>query len=276
MTSVIAFIGAGKMASALIGGLLKVGHSPENIWVSCPTKAHLDALQMRFGVCVTQDNAEAVSYADILVVAVKPHQIAAVLTDLRSLILTHKPLLISVAASVSEVLISAMLDQRVTVIRAMPNTPALIGHGMTVLYAKPSISDSHKHQAEAIFQAIGKVLWIDHEEQMNAVTALSGSGPAYFFMLMEALEKAGIALGLPNEIVHHLVVQTAIGSAHMAAENTQNFSTMREEVTSPGGGTASAVGVLESREFVRLMLDAVTAAKMRFDAMGNITGKNKC
>lgn len=265
---IIAFIGAGKMANALIAGLIRAGRQPENIWVSCPTQAHLDILQARFGVCVTQDNTAAASHADVLLLAVKPQYIFPVLDELRSVILSRQPLIISIAASITETAITEILGHTSSVVRAMPNTPALIGHGMTAFYAEKSLPQIHKQQAEAIFQAVGGTLWVDDENQMNAVTALSGSGPAYFFSLMEALEKAGTILGLSPEIARHLIVQTAIGSAYMAAENTQSLHALREQVTSPGGGTASAMAVLESEQFPRLILDAVTAAKVRYDEMG--------
>lgn len=261
----IGFIGAGKMATAFIGGLVRAGHPPEHIWVSCPTQTHLDLLQTRFGVHTSLENTVIAVKADILILAVKPQQMPIVLTELGSVI--DARIVISIAAGISVSTITAALGDQVSVIRAMPNTPALVGQGMTVFYAKQSISQRHKQEVQAIFQGVGTTSWIDDENQMSTITAISGSGPAYFFLLMEVLEKAGLALGLSREIAHQLVIQTAVGSAQMALASTEDMSELRRQVTSPGGGTEAALRVLASNQFAQLILDAVTAAKMRYEAM---------
>lgn len=265
----VSFIGAGKMASALIGGLIKAGHPADYLWASCPTQKNLDQLKIRFGIHTTLENSLAASKADILILAVKPHLIQSVLTELRSIIATQKPLIISVAAGITTAVMQTTLGDSIGIIRSMPNTPALICRGITVLYAPSKISLNARQQAEAIFQAVGKVLWVEDEQQIFAVTALSGSGPAYFFLLMEALEQAGVALGLDRNIVHQLVTQTAIGSAYMRSEGTASCAELRQQVTSKGGGTERAVGVLESGKFVQLLEEAVIAAKARYEEMSN-------
>jgi pyrroline-5-carboxylate reductase len=261
----IAFIGAGKMASALIGGLVQAGYSPDSIWASCPTAAHLNAIKTQFHIHTTQDNAHAAAQADVLVLSVKPALISEVLSSLQPLITTRKPLIVSIAAGISVAAMRAVVGDEVPIIRCMPNTPALIAQGMSVLYADAPTPPALKHQAEAIFQAVGETLWIAEEAQMAAVTALSGSGPAYFFLMMEALENAGVTLGLPMEIAHHLSVQTAKGSAHLAVQSLLALSELREQVTSKGGGTAQAIQVFESGQFSRLVAQAVAAAKTKYD-----------
>lgn len=256
------------MATALIGGLVQAGYPAKAIWASCPTLGHLELINAQYKVNISQENAVAAAHADVLVLAVKPNKIREVLAALREVICTHKPLVLSVAAGITEAVLHAVIgaEEEIAVIRCMPNTPALVGQGVSVLCTR-SATLSAKQQAEAIFQTVGTVLWIEDESQMSAVTALSGSGPAYFFILMEALENAGIALGLSQEITRQLVMQTALGSAHLAAQDTGTFSHLRAQVTSRGGGTEQALLRLESGQFAPLVLEAVTAAKKRYDEM---------
>jgi pyrroline-5-carboxylate reductase len=265
---VIGFIGAGKMATALVGGLIQAGYPAEAIWVSCPTLGHLFLIKDLYGVNISQENVVAAAQADLLLLAVKPNKVIEVLASLREVICARKPLVLSVAAGITEAALHTAIgaNEEIAVIRCMPNTPALVGQGVSVLCTRSAALPA-KQQAEAIFQTVGTVLWIQDELQMSAVTALSGSGPAYFFILMEALESAGIALGLSQEITRQLVMQTALGSAHLAAQDTGTFSHLREQVTSKGGGTEQAMLRLESGQFALLMLEAVAAAKKRYDEM---------
>lgn len=263
---IIAFIGAGHMGGALIGGLIHTAYPATHIWAACPTLAHLQTWQTRFAIHTTTHNVDAVKQADIVVLAVKPQILPGVLTQLRECILQHKPLLISVVAGVSEAYLQQVLDAEIAVVRAMPNTPALVGHGATVLHASSLVSVQQKQQADAIFAAVGTTFWLDDEQFMNAVTALSGSGPAYFFLLMEALEEAGVMLGLPALIARPLVAQTALGAASMALGEV-NPVALRQQVTSKGGVTERALEVLAQGRFKELMCDALKAAKERCDVI---------
>lgn len=263
------------MATALIGGLIKAGYPPEAIWASCPTAAHLDTIKTQYKIHTTQENLAAALQADVLVLAVKPNKVMEVLAPLSEVIEARAPLVLSVAAGITEAALRTALSPSVakdrvgiSIVRCMPNTPALVGQGVSVLYTGSATPLAAKQQAEKVFQTVGTVVWIEDESHMSAVTALSGSGPAYFFMLMEALEQAGVALGLSSTIVRQLVMQTAIGSAHLAAaQDTSTFHHLRAQVTSKGGGTEQAVLRLESGKFTSLVVEAVTAAKKKYDAM---------
>jgi pyrroline-5-carboxylate reductase len=263
----ISFIGAGKMATALIGGLIKAGHPATQLFASCPTQKNLDVLHTRFHIHTALENTAIAAKADVIVLAVKPQLIQQVLLELRPILIHRKPLIISIAAGISLQAMHALIDDSVAIIRSMPNTPALISQGMTALYAPPAIPMAVKQQAEAIFQAVGQVLWVEDEEQLATITALSGSGPAYFFLLMEALEQVGVALGLPQKMVRQLVEQTAVGSAQMRATEAVSCAELRKQVTSKGGGTEQAIAVLESGQFVQLLKAAVIAAKVRYKEM---------
>lgn len=265
---VIAIIGAGHLGSALIGGLIAAGYDANRIWGTAPTSEQLAELRQRLGIQISTDNRIAAEQADIVILAVKPIHISKVTAELAEL--QHKPLIISVAAGTPEHQLHSALGNSVSIIRAMPNTPALIGCGATALYANSFVTETQKQQAEDLFSAVGTIVWLENEEHLFTVTALSGSGPAYFFLLMAALEEAGIKLGLPQKIAHELTVQTALGSARMASESRQSPEDLCNQVASPGGGTEQALHVLESQKFRDLMLQAVSAAEQRYRNLAKI------
>jgi pyrroline-5-carboxylate reductase len=259
----IAFIGGGNMASSLVAGLIADGHDPGNLLVSDPDKSKLDALVARFGVRIGHDNGEAIGDADLAILCVKPQVASQVCRDLASAMGKRKPLVVSVMAGIREKDIQEWLGGGVPVVRAMPNTPAVIQSGAIVLHATAETSASQRNQAETILRAGGLTLWVEREEQMDAVTALSGSGPAYFFLLMEILEQAGIGLGLDPEHARLLTIQTALGAARMAMESSDSPRELRERVTSPGGTTEHALNVLDSGGIHGLVTRAVSAAHER-------------
>jgi pyrroline-5-carboxylate reductase len=261
MDRTLAFIGGGNMARSLIGGLLARGWRAQQIAVADPIPAQLDALQAQYGIRVTGDNASAAQGADIIVLAVKPQEMQKAASAIGQAIAVGSPLLISVAAGIRASDIQRWLPG-ISIVRAMPNRPALQGCGMTGLYASADVSAERRALAEDILGAVGATLWLEREQQMDVVTAVSGSGPAYFFLLIEMLEQAGIAQGLPPEVSRKLAVETAFGSGSMAHAATESPATLREQVTSKGGTTAAALQVLEGQR-IRETFDAAIAAATR-------------
>jgi pyrroline-5-carboxylate reductase len=249
----IAFIGCGNMASSLISGLVADGYDPSLIWASDLDGDKLAALAARCGIRITGDNGEAVKVADVVVLAVKPQVLEQVALTLADSIRERRPLIISIAAGVREETIQRWLGGDVTLIRTMPNTPAMIQAGATVLHAGPGVSDADKDTAESILRAVGLTRWVEDEALLDVATAISGSGPAYFFLIMEAMEEAAIKLGLPADSARLLTMQTALGAARMAIESSVGPATLRQHVTSPGGTTERALQTLENGELRQLL-----------------------
>ena len=259
----VAFIGGGNMVRSLAGGLLARGHPASAIAVAEPQASLRNALADDFGIAAGADNAAAANGADVVVLAVKPQVMKLVCTELATGMGAHAPLYLSVAAGVRLAQLQAWLGRETRIVRAMPNTPALIGAGITGLIAGESVDAAGRELAEEVLAAAGRTLWIAREELMDAVTAVSGSGPAYFFLLMEALEAAGVAQGLPAEAARELVAHTALGAARMASQGNATPAALRERVTSPGGTTQAALDVLEAGGFRRLVAEAVARAARR-------------
>lgn len=264
----IAMIGAGNMARALIGGLLAAGRDPASLSASDPDAAARAAVRREFGIEVGDDNAAAAATAETVVIAVKPQQIDAVLAGLAPA-LRPESLLVSVAAGVPIARIQRALGRAQPVVRAMPNTPALLGAGATGLHASPTCSTEQRRRARALFECVGCVFEVPDEGSMDAVTAVSGSGPAYFFLLAEALAQAGEAAGLAPETARGLAAQTALGAGKMLAQGSADPATLRARVTSPGGTTAAALAALEAGGFAKLIQHAVTAAIQRGRELGD-------
>lgn len=259
----LAFIGAGNMASALIGGLIKRGVTAERIVVADPSVAQVQRLTQEYGVAAAADNRDAATAADVVVLAVKPQQMHAAALSLGSADWRAPPLLISVAAGIPYATLARWLGPATPVVRTMPNRPALYGIGATGLYAPPSIGSASRSLAESIMGAVGATVWVEQESQMDAVTALSGSGPAYFFLFMEALEAAARELGLPERSAHRLTLETALGAARMAHDSPDTLAALREQVTSKGGTTAAALAVFDASDLRGIVALAVTAANRR-------------
>lgn len=272
--STIAFIGGGNMADSLIGGLTASGHDPARIWAADPYVDQLDDLRHKHKVNVTQENTEAAAHADVIVMAVKPQVMREAAKQIAETVQEKQPLILSIAAGLREPDISRWLGGGVAVVRAMPNTPALVGCGATVLYANPSVDDTQKTLAETVMGAVGLTLWVDDENHMDAVTATSGSGPAYFFYVMESLIAAARSLDLPDGVAEKLVLQTALGAARMAGESDDDPATLRKKVTSPGGTTAAALAVLDEHDLETVFRDALTAARDRSRTLSDEFGKD--
>ncbi len=263
MTQRIAFIGGGNMATSLIGGLLARGSDPGQITVADPIAAQRDSLQRRFGVSVEEDGLAAAANAGTIVLAVKPQQMAVVARGLASVVAERRPLVISIAAGIRLEDLARWLGARAALVRAMPNRPALLGAGVTALHANANVTAAAREMAEQIMAACGATVWVETEAQMDVVTAVSGSGPAYFLLLIEALEDAAVELGMDRRTARLLAVETARGAGRMAAELPEAPALQRAQVTSKGGTTAAAIEVLESAQVRAIFARAVAAAARR-------------
>lgn len=258
----IGFIGAGNMAASLIGGLVARGYVAQQLCAADPNSANLQALTAQHGIHACANNAEAAARAEILVLAVKPQVMQAVLTDLAPAI-HSKHLIISIAAGISIASIEQWLGGTPAIVRCMPNTPALVQQGASGLIANAHVNTTQREQAAAILQAVGIALWLDNEAQIDAVTAVSGSGPAYFFLLMEAMIAAGEKLGLSTETSRALTLQTALGAAQMACSSEFDPAELRRRVTSPGGTTERAIAYFEQQNLREIVEGALRAASAR-------------
>lgn len=273
MTSTLAFIGGGNMARSLIGGLISKGVKPQEIIVADPLQSQLDGVRAQFKVAVTSDNCAAARDVDLIVLAVKPQEMRSVTQGIAGA-LKKDCLIVSVAAGIKASDIQTWAAGR-PVVRCMPNRPALQGCGVTALYATQDVDQSARTRAQGVLAAVGATLWLDDEAQMDVVTAVSGSGPAYFFLLIEMLEQAGSALGLSPEIARKLAIETAYGSGCMAREATESPATLREQVTSKGGTTEAALKHLEAHHVRDIFARAVAAAARRSTELAEQFGSSR-
>ncbi len=264
-----AFIGGGHMASALLGGALADGAPRERFVVAEPVAAQRERLQREFGVRVVERSAEAAADADVLVLAVKPQQMGVVAGELAPVIGGRRRLLVSVAAGLRCADLARAFGPLHAIVRAMPNRPALVRAGITALYAGPEVDAAERALAEAILRACGDTVWLTDERQLDAVTAVSGSGPAYFFLVIEALEAAGIDEGLPPEVARRLAIATAHGAGVLARQGPGTPAELRESVTSRGGTTAAALAVLEGGGLRAMFARAIAAATRRSTELGD-------
>ncbi len=263
MTQTICFIGGGNMASSLIGGLISQDYPATNIIVTDPDSKKRQSLQQHYGIRTDTDNTAAVNQSQVIVLAVKPQVLRDVCIALSDQVQPGQHLIISIAAGIRSTDIDRWLGHQNSIVRCMPNTPSLIQAGATGLYANERCSDTQKQLADDILSSAGINLWVDREALLDAVTAVSGSGPAYFFMFMEAMQSAGEKLGLDSTSAARLAQQTALGAARMAVESDDSPATLRERVTSKGGTTAAALASFEKNQFHRIVEEALTAARDR-------------
>jgi pyrroline-5-carboxylate reductase len=272
-TERITFIGGGNMASSLIGGLVADGYDPRALTVSEPDPTKRNALAERYGVATTSDNVAAVAGTVTVVLCVKPQAAQQVCRGIADVVAVDKPLLISIMAGIAEASIQAWIGHPVPVVRTMPNTPALIQSGAIAMHASAEVDGDQRNRAETIMRACGLARWVAGESLVDVATAVSGSGPAYFFRLMEAMEQAGIALGLDPEDARLLTIQTALGAARMAIESDDPPQRLRQRVTSPGGTTERALSVLDEGGFGALVVKAIGAARQRASELSSILGE---
>lgn len=261
------------MARSLAGGLLNNGWGRDYLLVADPDSATRQTLEQALGVTTTENNLEAVNQADIVVLAVKPQVLPKVAKELANTIAEKRPLVISIAAGIRTDSLSNWLGKEVPLVRAMPNTPALIGSGATGLYASENVTPELRDEAESILRTAGLVVWVDNEDLMDVVTALSGSGPAYFFLVMEALESAAVKQGLRPETARLLTLETAYGAAKMALEDDEEPARLRQRVTSPGGTTEQAIQSFEDNNIRAMFEQALDAATRRSRELAELLGK---
>jgi pyrroline-5-carboxylate reductase len=274
-SSKITFIGGGNMAGSLIGGLIADGYDSQRITVSDPDREKLAQLAARFEVRTETDNTKAVEQAEIVVLAVKPQALETVARGIAETLTGTRPLIISIAAGIQQSALGEWLGGEVALVRAMPNTPAMIQSGATGLHAGPGVSDEQRDMAESILRAVGLTCWVGDESQMDAVTAISGSGPAYYFLIMEAIEAVALEIGLEADTARLLTLQTALGAARMAMESSDSPATLRQKVTSPGGTTERALKILEEGQLRTLFADAIKGAQSRSRELSDILGNRQ-
>jgi pyrroline-5-carboxylate reductase len=267
---VLGFIGAGNMAGSLIAGLLADAWPADNIWAADVDERQTTRLGQHFGIHTTTDNPAVVAEADVLVLAVKPQSMQQVARGIAAQVQARRPLVISVAAGISLDALDDWLGGGIAVVRTMPNTPALVRSGATALLANNQTTLDQRNQAEAILRSVGLTVWVEAEILLDTVTALSGSGPAYFFLLMEAMEQAAVNMGLDRETARLLTQQTALGAAKVAIESDETPAELRRRVTSPGGTTERAIAVFENKALLSTVLEAMQAASQRSDELSKL------
>lgn len=270
ITPTIAIIGAGNMGSSLLGGLINKNYAAGQLWATDSDAEKLHSLKQQFKIHTTTNNVEAVKTADVVIFAVKPQILQDVSEELASSIQKGNPLIISIVSGIRETNIQKWLGGGIPIVRTMPNTPALIGCGASALYANQYVSAQQRQLAESILCAVGIVVWLEEEQLIDAVTAVSGSGPAYFFLVIEALLNAAEKLGLTAETARLLVLQTAYGAARMALESNKQVVELRRNVTSPGGTTEQAIRVFEEKNIRGIFLEALQAAANRARELGDL------
>ena len=263
MNTKITFIGAGNMASGMVGGLIQHGWPAHHLTAADIDVRKLDQLKQQYEIETTTDNTQAIHQAGVVIFAVKPPIMRLAAKTLAPALTAQKPLIMSIAAGIQTNHIGQWLGSALSIVRCMPNMPALVQLGATGLYANAQTTDDEKALAQSITDAIGLSVWVDTERELDLVTALSGSGPAYFFLFMEALEQAAQSLGLSSDAAHQLTLQTALGAVTMATEATDSLATLRKNVTSPGGTTEKAILSFENTQFRQHIATAVNAAYQR-------------
>lgn len=258
----MAFMGGGNMATAMIGGLFAANDVPARIQVADPDPRVRQRLEGRWPVSCYSETAEAIQGVDTIVLAVKPQHLPKVLEDIGKLISVEQ-LVISIVAGIPIKQIATAIASAAAIIRTMPNIPALIDQGITALYASERCSPAQRQVAQNLMQSVGEVVWLEQEDLLDVVTAVSGTGPAYFFYLIEAMQNAGTRLGLPTDIAEKLALHTASGASAMALHSDVDVAELRHRVTSKGGTTQAALDILRKGNFKQLMDTAISAATRR-------------
>lgn len=263
----IGFIGAGNMAAALIGGMINRGWKPGRVMAFDPDAGKTAGLHERFAIRVADDNAQLVRDCDVVVLAVKPQVMREVLEPLGDAVPGTPPLIVSIAAGIRVASIEQWLGRPLSVIRVMPNTPSLVGAGASGLYANERVTAAQRDMAETLMQAVGIAAWVEDEHQLDTVTGLSGGGPAYFMLFMEAMVEAAVERGLARDTAMALVLQTCRGAADLARESEETLEQLRVNVTSPGGTTERGLATMKNAGIDRIIRSAVNAAADRADEL---------
>ena len=272
MTPFIGFIGAGNMASSLLSGLVQQGIPGAQLGAADPDPDKRASVGRIEGLLATSDNAAIARRADVLVLAVKPQSLEPVCRGLADALTDREPVVISIAAGIPVTTLMRWLGRELPLVRAMPNTPAMLGLGTTGLFATAKVTPSQRSMTDQLFRGVGQVHWLEAEADLDLVTALSGSGPAYFFLFMEALADGARELGMPAELARALTIQTAVGAAHMAQDSGQDLAELRRQVTSPGGTTEQGLTVMEREGVRRMAREALMAAQARAVSLAHELG----
>ncbi|KAJ2155950.1 hypothetical protein GGF46_005505 [Coemansia sp. RSA 552] len=284
MAPCIVFIGGGNMCEAILSGILKTGHPTSHVRVSEPFDKRRDYLRSTYKVDVCESNNDAITgngaeaskgvKADVVVLAVKPQVVGDVVRGVAASLVAGKPLVISIVAGVAIRDFARWINGAVPIVRLMPNTPALVGEGAAGMYAEASVTQQQKQQAEYVAQNIAKeFFWVEREAGIDAVTAISGSGPAYFFLILEAMERAGQQVGLPQDVAKRLAAQTALGAARMALTSEDDVATLRRKVTSPNGTTHAAIERMIELKVPEGIEGGVLACRARCESLSEEFGK---
>lgn len=263
----IAFIGAGSMARAIIAGLIQNNMPPKSIWACSRSQEKCDLIASQFAVHTTTDSLKATSEADTVVLCVKPFQMKDLCLKLQPTFQKKQPLIISVAAGLSLASLTKWCGDNLSIVRVMPNIAAAVNASATGMVCEATLSDTQKNNIESIFRSVGTTFWVKTEDALDALTVIAGSGPAYCFYLYEAMQQTAETLGLPADITKLLVAETAVGAAKLALETTDNFSELRQFVTSPNGATQAATDLLDDFDVQSIMSKAIKAAYARTKAM---------
>lgn len=261
------------MASSLITGLIASGHSPSQIWVSDINQDALKTLANNLNINISVANEAVIEEVEVVVLAIKPQVLREVAENCAAIIRKKRPLVVSIAAGVTQESLSRWLGTEVAVVRCMPNTPSLVLTGATGLHANANVDDEQRDLAENILRSVGVALWVDKESELDAVTAVSGSGPAYYFLLMEAMEQTALSMGMQEHTARLLIQQTALGAAKIALESNESPEQLRKRVSSPGGTTEQAIKAFEQGGFRELVAKAIQAAHDRSIEMSKQLGE---
>jgi len=267
----LAFVGAGNMASSIIGGLVNSGFNKQHIHASDPRPESLTQISEAFGVQTSSDNASVVNKADVVIIAVKPQVMGEVCTALKPH-LTQDVLVISIAAGIDCRSLNHWLGDDVAIVRCMPNTPAMVSEGATGLFASKRVNAAQRRNSELILSAVGSTHWVQEEQLLDAVTAVSGSGPAYFFLVLEAMTDAGVKLGLEKNTAEELAIQTALGAAKLAKASDVSPAELRRRVTSPNGTTERAIASFENNKLRNIFAEAMSDCAARSSELAKELG----
>lgn len=271
----IGFWGGGHMSAAIISGMVTAGFDARSIWVCDRNPSKLEYLASKYGVYTTLEPSEVVKQADVMVLAVKPQGVKALGQQVKQVLKQHMPLMVSVAAGLSCSDLSSVFGLHLPIVRAMPNTPALMGIGATGLFANEHVSRQQQDLVEDLMRSVGVVIWVDQEPLMDVVCSLSGCGPAYFFMFMELLQKSAQKQGLPAKQAKLLTIQTALGAANMALKSGDELEVLRSNVTSKGGMTDAALQSFAQSDMEKIIEQAMTSALARGEDLSRLFGQRK-
>jgi pyrroline-5-carboxylate reductase len=263
MQAIIAILGSGNMGVSIASGLIANGYAPQHIWMTDRNEHKLTDLQSRLQVQITCSHTKAIQKADIVILAVKPQQFKSIHDEVRLALMHTSPLIISIAAGISVATLETLFGDKVAIIRCMPNTPTMVGFGASALFANNHVTPKQKQCAEMIFNAVGVSIWLDAEALIDVITSLSGSGPAYYFLMMETMQKQAMAMGLSEQSAHDFVIQTALGAAQMAKITQTPLEILRENVTSKNGATEKGLAVFEQQHFSELIQKVMLAVQHR-------------